>query len=192
MSAKIDPNDALVLLIDLEAGIADKASTSSYKDLQKGVTALCKLAKLFDLPVVVAAIHGPNNSPAKIMPEIEKALGDYPLHYRTAADSFENEAIKAAIEATGRKTILISGAITEIAVQMPALSGAALGYRVFVMVEGVRGFSPRTEEAAFHRIMQAGASVSSVIALSLEIAGDFREPKGQQAMEILSELTGGL
>ena len=192
MPAKIDPNDALVLLIDLEAGIADKASTSSYKDLQKGVTALCKLAKLFDLPVVVSAIHGPNNSPVKIMPEIEKVLGDYPVHYRTTADAFENDAVKAAIEATGRRTILISGAVTEIAVQMPALSGPSLGYRVFVMVEGVRGFSPRTEEAAFHRIMQAGASVSSVTALSLEIAGDFREPNGQKAMEILSELTGGL
>ena len=192
MPAKIDPNDALVLLIDLESGIADKASTSSYKDLQKGVTALCKLAKLFELPVVVSALQGPGGSDAKIMPEIGAVLGDYPVHYRTAADVFENAAIKEAIEATGRKTVLVSGAITEIAVQLPALSGAALGYRVFVMVEGVRGFSPRTEEAAFHRIMQAGASVSSVTALCLEIAGDFREPKGEQAMKVLSELTGGL
>jgi nicotinamidase-related amidase len=160
MSAKIDPNDTLVLLIDLQAGIADKASTSSYKDLQKGVTALCRLARIFEMPVVVSAIHGPDGKEAKIMPEIKNALGELPVHYRTTADSLENEAIKAAVEATGRKTILISGAITEIAVQMPALSGTALGYRVFVVVEGVRGFSPRTEEAAFHRILQAGISVS--------------------------------
>ena len=192
MSAKIDPNDALVLFIDLQEGIADKASTSSYGDLRKGVTALAKIAKLFDLPVVVSALHPSPGSEAKIMPEIRQVLGEYSIHYRTAADCFENPSLKAAIEATGRKTLLISGAITEIAVQMPALSGVALGYRVFVMAEAVRGFSERTEEAAFHRILQAGGTTTSVTALSLEIAGDFGQPKGEQAMAILSDLTGGL
>lgn len=191
MPTKIDPSDTLVLFVDLQAGIADKPLTNPYGDLQKGVMALSKLAKLFELPVIVSALRGQDGSDAQIMPEIGQALGSYLVHYRTTADSFENEAIKAAIEATGRKTILISGAITEIAVQMPALSGTALGYRVFVVVEAVGGFSPRTEEAAFHRILQAGATTTSVTALSLEIAGDFRQPKGRQAMAILSEIMGG-
>lgn len=191
MSAKIDPNDALVLLIDLQAGIADKPLTVRYKDLQKGVSGLSKIAKLFELPVVISALHLSPGSDAKIMPEIGKALGEYTIHYRTSADSLENEDIKAAIESTGRKTLLIGGTITEIAVQMAALSGVALGYRVFVVVEAVAGSSPRTEEAAFHRLLQAGATTTSATALCLEIAGDSRQPKGEQAMAILSELMGG-
>ena len=191
MPTKIDPNDTLVLFADLQAGIADKPLTIPYAHLQKGVSALAQTAKLFDLPVIVSAIHGQDGSDAKIMPEIGQALGELPTHYRTSADSFENEAIKAAMEATGRKTILISGVATEIAVQMPALSASDAGYRVFVVVDASGGFSQRSEDAAFHRILQAGASTVSVAALALEIAGDFRQPKGRQAMTILSELTGG-
>ncbi len=191
MSAKIDPNDTAVLLIDLQAGIADNPLTVRYKDLQKGVSGLCQIAKLFALPVVISALQMPPGSDAKIMPEIGKALGDYAIHYRTSADSLENADIKAAIESTGRKTLLIGGTITEIAVQMAALSGLALGYRVFVVVEAVAGASPRTEEAAFHRLLQAGAATTSATALCLEIAGDFQQPKAEQAMKILGELMGG-
>ena len=124
------------------------------------------------------------------MPEIEDALGSLLIHYRTSADSLENADIKAAVESTGRKTLLIGGTVTEIAVQMAALSGLALGYRVFVVVEAVAGAGERTEDAAFHRLLQAGATTTSATALCLEIAGDFRQPKGQQAMKILGELMG--
>ena len=185
MSAKIDPNDAMVLLIDLQAGIADSPLTVPYKKLRTGVGALCQIATLFELPVIVSALHLSPGSDAKIMPEIGQALGDFTVHYRTSADSLENPDIKAEVESTGRKTLLIGGTVTEIAVQMATLSGLALGYRVFVVVEAVAGASERTEQAAFHRLLPAGATTTSATALCLEIAGDFRQPKGEQAMTIL-------
>ncbi len=190
MPLKIDPSDAVVLLIDLQAGIADKPLTVPTKELRKGVGALCKIAHLFALPVVVSGLHNPDGSDAKFLPEVKEALGSYLIHYRTSADSLGNAAIKAAIEATGRKTLLIGGTVTEIAVQMAALSALDLGYRVFTVAEAVAGASPRTEEAAFHRLVQAGATTTSAVALCLEIAGDFRQPQGEQAMKILGELMG--
>jgi nicotinamidase-related amidase len=188
-SSKIDVNDALVLFVDLQAGIADLPQlTVPYARLQKGVLALAKLAHLFGLPTVVSAVMGQDGSPARIMPEIAQGAGDQPIHYRTTADSFENETIRQAIEATGRKTILISGVATEIAVQLPALSGADLGYRVFVVVDASSGISERTEEAALRRISQAGGSTVSVATLAGELAGDFRQPVAQQAIGILFEM----
>ena len=191
MSHKIDRDDAVVLLIDLQAQIVDSPLTVSSKDLKKGVSGLCQTAKLFALPVVVSALHSPGGGDAKMMPEIGEALGEYAVHYRTSADSLENEDIRAALKSTGRKTLLIGGAITEIAVQLAALSGLALDYRVFVVVEAVAGASERTEDAAFHRLLQAGVTTTSATALCLEIAGDFRQPQGEQAMKILGKLMGG-
>jgi hypothetical protein len=40
-------------------------------------------------------------------------------------------------------------------------------------------------------ILQAGATTLSALALCWEIAGDFRQPKSEQAMAILSELRDG-
>jgi nicotinamidase-related amidase len=189
--SKIDVHDTLVLFADLQAGIADLPLTVPYPKLQKGVLALSRLAHLLGMPAIVSAVMGQDGSPARIMPEIIQGLGELPIHYRTTADSFANQDIKQAIEATGRKTILIAGAATEVAVQLPALSGSDLGYRVFLVIDAVAGISERTEDAALRRIAQAGASTVSIATLSGELAGDFSQPTAQQAIGILFEMVGG-
>ena len=190
-NSKIDVNDTLVLFADLQAGIADLPLTVPYKRLQKGVLALSRLAHLLGMPAIISAVKGQDGSPAQIMPEITQGLGELPVHYRTTADSFEDQTIKQAIEATGRKTILVAGAATEVAVQLPTLSGSDLGYRVFIVIDAVAGISERTEDAALRRIAQAGASTVSVATLSGELAGDFSQPTAQQAVGILFEMVGG-
>lgn len=189
--SKIDVNDTLVLFADLQAGIADLPLTVPYKRLQKGVLALSRLAHVLEMPAIISAVMGQDGSPAHVMPEITQGLGELPIHYRTTADSFENQAIKQAIEATGRKTILVAGAATEVAVQLPTLSGCDLGYRMFIVVDAVAGISERTEDAALRRITQAGASTVSIATLSGELAGDFSQPKAQQAIGILFAMVGG-
>ncbi len=189
--SKIAVNDTLVLFADLQAGIADLPLTVPYPRLQKSVLALSRLAKVLGMPAIVSAVRGQDGGPAVIMPEIAQGLGELPIHYRTSADSFENPAIKQAIEATGRKTILIAGAATEVAVQLPTLSGSDLGYRMFIVIDAVAGISARTEDAALRRIAQAGASTVSIATLSGELAGDFSQPTAQQAVAILFEMVGG-
>ncbi len=189
--SKIEVNDTLVLFADLQAGIADLPLTVPYARLQKGVLALSRLAHLFGMPAIVSAVKGQDGSPAQIMPEIAQGLGELPIYYRTTADSFENQAIKQAVEATGRKTILIAGAATEVAVQLPALSGSDLGYRVFIVIDAVAGISGRTEDAALRRIVQVGASTVSIATLSGELAGDFSQPTAQKAIGILFDMVSG-
>jgi nicotinamidase-related amidase len=189
--SKIEVSDTLVLFIDLQAGIADLPLTVPYARLRKGVFALSRLAHLLGMPAIVSAVMGQDGSPARIMPEIAQGLGELPVYYRTTADSFENQTIKQAIEATGRKTILIAGTATEVAVQLPALSGSDMGYRVFIVIDAVAGISERTEDAALRRIAQAGASTVAIATLSGELAGDFSQPTAQQAIGILFEMAGG-
>jgi len=131
---------------------------------------------------------GEDGSPAKVIPEIAQALGELPTHSRTMCDSFLNSEIVAAIEGTGRKTLLISSVATELAVQLPALTESDLGYRVYVVLDACGGMSERTEQAALLRMTKAGATTVSVMALAGEIAGDFRDVKAQRAIGILYEM----
>jgi nicotinamidase-related amidase len=126
-----------------------------------------------------------------MLPEIGEAIGEYTIHYRSTCDSFQNDAVVEAIKASGRKTILISGVATELAVQLPALTASDAGYRVFVVVDACGGMSARTEEAALARVHKAGGSSLSVMTLAGEIAGDLRESLGQQAVGILFEMAKG-
>jgi nicotinamidase-related amidase len=190
-TSRINPADAVVLFADLQAGIVELTQTNPIGRLTAAVSALAKLAKLFEMPVVVTGVQGQDGSPAKIVPEIAQALGELPTHHRTTCDSFLNPEILAAIEATGRKTLLISGVATELAVQLPALTACDLGYKVFVVLDACGGMSERTEQAALLRVAKAGATTVSVMTLAGEIAGDFREPRAQQAIGILYEMAKG-
>jgi hypothetical protein len=57
-----------------------------------------------------------------------------------------------------------------------------------VVLDACGGMSERTEQAALMRMTKAGATMVSVMTLAGEIAGEFREPKAQQAIGILSEM----
>ena len=187
-NSRIDPQDAVILFADLQSGIVELSQTNPLDRLRTRVLALAKLAKLLDMPAVVSGIRGEDGSAAKIIPQIAEGLGDLPTHHRTTCDSFLNEEIVSAITATGRKTLLISGVATELAVQLPALTAADLGYKVYLVLDACGGMSERTEQAALLRLANAGATTVSVMTLAGELAGDFREAKAQQAIGILYEM----
>lgn len=187
-NSRINPQDAVVLFADLQGGIVELTRTNPLDRLKKAVGGLAKLAKLLDLPAVVTGIRGEDGSPAKVIPQIAEGLGDLPTHHRTTCDSFLNEEIVAAIKATRRKTLLISGVATELAVQLPAMTASDQGYKVYAVLDACGGMSERTEQAALLRMTKAGATAVSVMTLAGELAGDFRDAKAQQAIAILYEM----
>jgi nicotinamidase-related amidase len=125
------------------------------------------------------------------MSEVEDARGDWPYFVRTTPNAFNDAELRAAIEASGRRTLLVSGVATEVAVELPCLTAAAEGYEVQVVLDACGGVSPRTEDAALRRMTQAGVRTTSVPTLIGELAGDFTQPKGGQAIGVLFELAGG-
>jgi nicotinamidase-related amidase len=96
-----------------------------------------------------------------------------------------NDAILSAVRATQRKTLLISGVSSEVAVQLPALTAADMGFRVFMVADACGGMSERTEQAAITRIVSAGGTLVSVMTLAGELAGDFSTAAAQAAIGVL-------
>jgi nicotinamidase-related amidase len=188
ISSRIDPQDTLLLFVDLQAGIVELSRTVSVDRLKKGVLGLSKLAKIFGMPSIISGVAGQDGAAPKMIPQIAEGMGGYSVHQRTTADSFRNEAIAAAVKATGRKTLLISGVSSEVAVQLPALTATDMGYRVFVVADACSGMSERTEQAAIQRIIKAGGVTVSVMTLAGELAGDFRTAEAQAAIGILYEM----
>ena len=187
-NSRIDAHDALILFADLQSGIVELTQTNHLDRLKKAVRALAQLAKLLDIPVIITGVRGEDGKDAKILPQLGEVLGNLPTHHRTTCDSFLNQEIVSAIEATGRRTLLISGVATELAVQLPALTACDQGYKVYVVLDACGGMGERTEQAALLRMAKAGATTVSVMTLAGELAGDFREAKAQAAIGILYEM----
>jgi len=185
--APLDPANAVVLFADLQAGIIERTRTNELPRLRLAVSALAKLAQLFDIPAIVTTAPA-ENGVARVTPEISAALGELPQYVRTTTDAFLHAATRDAIAKTGRKTLLVAGVATEIIVQHSALSGAARGLDVQVVVDACGGLSARTEDAAFRRLTQAGVVMTSVASIAGQLAGDFTQPKAGRAIGILYEV----
>jgi nicotinamidase-related amidase len=187
MTAAIRPDDCFVLFADLQDGIVELSRTNPPERLRKGVTGLAKLAKALGLPFIVTAV-ATGEAPPSIVPEIGEVLGDYQVVYRTTADALRNTDIVDAIRQSGRKTLLVAGVATELAVQLPALSAGALGWRSFVVIDACGGVSDRTEKAALSRIEQHGGALVSVMTLAGGLAGEFSSLAAQSLIPLIFEM----
>ena len=188
--ATLDPSQTVVLFADLQAGIIELSATNEVTRLRRAVSALAKLARLFDIPAVVTTAPGRDGA-ARVTPEIAAALGELPAHTRNTTDAFLHAPTRDAVISTGRRTLLVCGVASEIIVQHSALSAAAQGFQVQIVVDACGGLSPRTEDAALRRMTQAGVVTTSIASISGQLAGDFTQPKGGQAVGILYEMAGG-
>jgi nicotinamidase-related amidase len=188
--ATLDPAETVILFADLQSGILELSATQDPPRLRRAVSALANLARLFDIPAVVTAAPGEGGAP-QITPEIAAALGELPTHVRNTTDAFLHDPTREVIAAAGRNTLLIAGVASEIIVQHSALSGAARGFTVQVVVDACGGLTARTEEAAFRRLTHSGVASTSIASLAGQLAGDFTKPKGGQALAVLYEMARG-
>jgi nicotinamidase-related amidase len=182
----LDPKRAVILFADLQAGIIELAATHDPTRLRRGVSALAKLAHLFDIPAIVTT--APSEGGVRVTPEIAAALGELPQHMRTTTDAFTHAPTRDAIMKTGRKTLLVAGVATEIIVQHSSLSAAAHGFEVQVVIDACGGLSPRTEDAALRRLTQNGVAIASIASIAGQLAGDFTASLGSQAIGVLYEM----
>lgn len=185
----LDPKMAVILFADLQAGIIELTATNELARLRRAVGALAKLAAIFDIPVIVTT--GPAEGGPRVTPEIAASLGELPSYTRTTTDAFTHPPTREAIAKTGRKTLLIAGVATEIIVQHSALSGAANGFDVQVVIDACGGISLRTEDAALRRLAHAGVVTTSIASVAGQLAADFTQPRGGRALGVVYEMASG-
>jgi nicotinamidase-related amidase len=186
--APLKPEETVILFADLQAGIIERGVTNELARLRRAVLALAKLARLFDIPVIVTTAPGSPSAP-EVTPEITATFGGgLPVHVRNTTDAFLHADTRDAILAKKRAAILVAGVATEIIVQHSALSAAAHGLHVEVVIDACSGVSTRTEDAALRRLVQAGVTTTSVASVGGQLAGDLSRPKGGQALAILYEM----
>src|SRR5512142_2117517 len=141
--APVDPSVTAIVFADLQEGIIERSATTPLARLRASISALARLARLFRIPVVVTTGASGPGTP-RVTPEIGAALGELPQHVRNTTDALLHPPTRDAIAGTGRSTLLVAGVATEVIVQHSALSAAARGWSVQVVVDACGGLSART------------------------------------------------
>lgn len=169
----IDPNDAVLLLIDHQSGLFQTVQDMPMSVLRQHAAALAKMATLAKIPVITTASvpQGPNGP---LIPEIHEAAPHAQYVARKGEiNAWDNPDFVAAVKATGRKTLIIAGTITSVCMAFPAISAAYDGYKVFAVVDASGTYSKMAEEITLARIVQAGVVPMDVAAVASELQGSW-------------------
>lgn len=171
---RLNKDDAVVLLVDHQAGLLSLVRDIEPDKFKNNVLALAEAAKYFNLPTILTTSFedGPNGP---LIPELVEMFPDAPFIARPGQiNAWDNEEFVNAIKATGKKQLIIAGVVTEVCVAFPALSALEEGYEVFVVTDASGTFNQITRDAAWERMIANGAQMMSWFGVACELHRDWR------------------
>jgi len=187
----LTPHNAVIALIDYQPEQYAGVGSVGHDELLAHVTMLGRVATAFELPVVLSTVyvrHGMGATNA----ELREALPGVPEIDRTTMNSWEDPEFRAAVESTGRKKLILAGLWTEVCIAFPALDALREGYEVYFVVDAIGGVSVAAHEAAVQRMIQAGATPITVLALACELQRDWGREGADRLRAVMREYFGKL
>src|SRR5436309_13170346 len=181
----IDPDDAVMLLIDHQSGLFQLVADMEMPTLRNNVSALAKVAHLGKIPTFTTASvpDGPNGP---LIPEIHKFNPDAVYIPRTGQiNAWDNPKWVEAIQKTGRKTLLIAGTLTSVCMAFPTLSALAAGYKVFNIIDASGNWSTMATDITTARVAQAGAIPIDTYAVLAELMSTWNRPDAMEFAQVM-------
>lgn len=168
----LTPDNCAVVLIDHQPQMVSAVQSIDRQTLVNNVVGLAKAAKIFDVPVVLTSVAAKTFS-GDIFPEIQQVFPDIQSVDRTSMNSWDDENFRAAVEATGRRKLVIAALWTEACLVMPVIDALQEGYEIYVVADASGGTSIDAHNMAIQRCIQAGAVPVMWIQVLLELQRDW-------------------
>jgi nicotinamidase-related amidase len=168
----LTPQNSALIVIDYQPSQVHTVTSIDHQLLTDNIVSVARLAKLYDLPIVLSTVNVANGQGPTI-PELKSVLSDDEEIDRTQINSWEDAAFRRAVEATGRKKLIMTALWTEVCLAFPTLDALKEGFEVYPVVDAVGGTSPEAHRAGLERVVQAGAQPISWVSLACELQRDW-------------------
>ena len=169
----LTPKNCTFLIIDYQPVQVNSIASMERQLLVSNIVRASKAAVLYGLPIVHSTVNvksGVNKPPIKAVRTVLEHVSTYD---RTSINAWEDVEFRKAVEATGRKKLVMTALWTEACLAFPALDALRAGYEVYVVADAVGGTSITAHEMALRRVEQAGAKMISVTQLFCELQRDW-------------------
>jgi len=187
----LQPSECVLLLVDLQAGLGFGMESTSRQTLLNNAVALARTAVAFKVPTIATTSASKVYS-GPLFPQVSAVIPDVVTIERRNMNAWEDEKVRSAVIATGRKRLLVAGLLTEACVSFPVLSALREEFEVFVVGDACGGLTPVSHDLALRRLEQAGARLTSWIQVLLEFQRDWtRHDTYEAARSIVVDNGGG-
>lgn len=181
----ISPDNCALVLIDFQPAMFQGVESHDRLSVVHNVQVLAKTAKLFKLPTVISTVAKDSFS-GPFMPEVTDLFPNHQVVDRTSINSWLDAGFRKAVEATGRKKIVLAGLWTEACVMFPSLDLLKAGYEVYIPTDACGDVTLEAHERAVQRLVQAGAVPMTSLQVTFELQQDWaRGATYEGVMDIL-------
>jgi len=184
------PAQCAIVFVDQQAGLGFGVQSMDRQVLLNNAVALARTAGVFGLPVV-ASTSASHVYSGPMFPALQAALPGVTAIERRNMNLWQDPAARAAVEATGRRRLLVSGLLTEGCVSFLALSALAEGYDVCVVADACGGATEQGHALALARMTAKGAQVTSWMQVLLELQRDWTRHETYDGARAIVEANGG-
>jgi len=152
----LTPQNSQLIIIDQQPQMAFGVQSIDRQTLKNNVVALAKSAKVFKVPTTITTVETESFS-GHTYPELLAVFPDHKILERTSMNSWDDQNVRDALAATGRKKVVVAGLWTEVCNAMFALSAMKEGgYEIYMVADASGGTSAEAHRYAMDRMVQAG------------------------------------
>jgi nicotinamidase-related amidase len=169
----LTPQNAALIIIDYQPTQVNSIKSMEHRTLVQNIVTVARAALAYRLPIVHSTVNvttGVNKPPIQPLLDV---LGHTELYDRTTINAWEDVEFRRAVEATGRRKLVMAALWTEACLTFPSLDAMRAGYEVYPVVDAVGGTSIEAHQTALRRIEQAGAQLTSIPQLLCELQRDW-------------------
>ncbi len=179
-------DDCALVLIDYQREMFEVIRSETDADLvELNTRLLAKTARALDMPIVLSTVGVGYGFNGPTQPAILAELPGFEAIDRTSMNAFEDQAFREAVEATGRKRLIIGGLHTEICLSFATVHALKAGYEAMFVTDAVGGRSQVAHRTGIERLAHAGAVASTALAVNTELFRDWASPLAGPAREVI-------
>ena len=185
--------NSAIVLIDHQPWVAFAVESIDRNVLINNVTGLALAAKTLGVPTVLTTVGAKGSVLVDpIFTQISEVFPEITPVDRTSTNAWSDPNLRAAVEATGRKTLVMAGLWTEVCLAQTALSAMKDGFDVYFVSDASGGVSREAHEDAKTRMIQAGAKPLNWLGVVAEWTPDYTSPERLALTTALLRHGGGV
>ncbi len=152
----LTPSNCQLIFIDQQPQMAFGVQSMDRQALKNNTVALAKSAKLFNIPTIITTVETQAFS-GHTYPELLDVFPGKAILERSSMNSWDDQKVRDALAANGKKKVIVSGLWTEVCNNSFALCAMLEGgYEIYMVADASGGTSKEAHDYAMQRMIQAG------------------------------------
>lgn len=184
---KLTRDNAVVILVDFLDGFFPGIKTIDHDLLRRNAEAFARLSEVFRMPTIMLGEEG--GFRGNFFPGVLAHAGHAVRVERHTPSAWDEPEFQRVLGSFGRRKVILGGISLDICTLQLTLDLIGGGYQPYVVVDVSGSDSTLNEQAAMHRMTQAGAVMVNWASIASEIMKGWQTPEGPEIGKLYQDFS---